>query len=63
MTNESYRWIIVAAAGLLGCVAIGRLYSLLVFIIPRSRKLVRNQTQPEPEDRPVITGGARPQLW
>lgn len=34
MTNGSYRWVIVAAGGLLGCVAIGCLFSLPVFIIP-----------------------------
>jgi len=34
VTNESYRWIIVAAGGMLGCVAIGCLFSLPVFILP-----------------------------
>jgi MFS family permease len=34
MTNKSYRWIIVAAGGLIGCVAIGCMFSLPVFIIP-----------------------------
>jgi len=30
--NHSYRWIIVAAGGLLGCVAIGAMFSLPVFL-------------------------------
>ena len=32
--QPSYRWIIVAAGGVIGCVAIGCLFSLPVFIIP-----------------------------
>src|SRR3954466_14765896 len=34
MTNSSYRWVIVAAGGLLGCVAIGGMFSLPVFLQP-----------------------------
>ncbi len=34
MTSQSYRWIIVASGGVIGCVAIGCLFSLPVFIIP-----------------------------
>lgn len=34
MTNTSYRWVIVAAGGAMGCIAIGCLFSLPVFIIP-----------------------------
>ncbi len=34
MTNSRYRWVIVAAGGLLGCVAIGGLFSLPVFLRP-----------------------------
>jgi MFS family permease len=34
--EPSYRWVIVAAGGLLGCVAAGCLFSLPVFIIPIS---------------------------
>jgi MFS family permease len=34
--SANYRWIIVAAGGLLGCVAMGSLFSLPVFIIPIS---------------------------
>src|SRR5438128_214152 len=34
MTNSHYRWVIVAAGGLLGCVAIGGLFSLPVFLQP-----------------------------
>jgi MFS family permease len=34
MTNAQYRWVIVAAGGLLGCVAIGAMFSLPVFLQP-----------------------------
>ncbi|WP_027535177.1 MFS transporter [Bradyrhizobium sp. WSM3983] len=34
MTASSYRWVIVAAGGLLGCVAIGGMFSLPVFLQP-----------------------------
>jgi MFS family permease len=34
MTNSHYRWVIVAAGGLLGCVAIGGMFSLPVFLQP-----------------------------
>jgi hypothetical protein len=34
MTNSSYRWVIVAAVGVLGCVAIGGMFSLPVFLRP-----------------------------
>jgi MFS family permease len=34
MTNSHYRWVIVAAGGLLGCVAIGAMFSLPVFLRP-----------------------------
>ena len=37
MTNSSYRWVIVAAGGLLGCIAIGAMFSLPVFLRPISR--------------------------
>src|SRR5260370_6594395 len=37
MTNSSYRWVIVAAGGLLGCVAFGAVFSLPVFLLPISR--------------------------
>jgi MFS family permease len=37
MTNSHYRWVIVAAGGLLGCVAIGSMFSLPVFLQPISR--------------------------
>jgi MFS family permease len=36
MSNTSYRWVIVAAGGLLGCVAIGAMFSLPVFLVPIS---------------------------
>lgn len=34
MTNSHYRWVIVGAGGLLGCVAMGALFSLPVFLRP-----------------------------
>src|ERR1700710_1930084 len=37
MTNSNYRWVIVAAGGLLGCVAIGAMFALPVFLLPISR--------------------------
>ncbi|MEZ0167973.1 MFS transporter [Microvirga sp. TS319] len=38
MTNSHYRWVIVAAGGLLGCMAIGAMFSLPVFLLPISRE-------------------------
>ena len=37
MTEFPYRWVIVAAGGLLGCVAIGAMFSLPVLLRPISR--------------------------
>src|SRR5690349_10525992 len=37
MTAPRYRWVIVAAGGLLGCVAIGAMFSLPVFLRPMSQ--------------------------
>jgi MFS family permease len=37
MTNSHYRWVIVAAGGLLGCVAIGAMFALPVFLLPISK--------------------------
>src|SRR5712691_6802447 len=37
MENSHYRWVIVAAGGLLGCVAIGGMFSLPVFLQPIAR--------------------------
>jgi MFS family permease len=37
MSRSHYRWVIVAAGGLLGCVAIGAIFSLPVFLRPISR--------------------------
>ena len=34
---RNYRWVIVAAGGLLGCVAIGAMFSLPVFLLPISQ--------------------------
>jgi MFS family permease len=36
--NSPYRWVIVAAGGLLGCVAIGAMFSLPVFLRPMSQE-------------------------
>lgn len=37
MANSRYRWVIVAAGGLLGCAAIGGMFSLPVFLQPIAR--------------------------
>jgi MFS family permease len=37
MNNSNYRWVIVAAGGVLGCVAIGGMFSLPVFLQPIAR--------------------------
>src|SRR5215510_4265664 len=37
MSNTHYRWVIVAAGGLLGCIAIGAMFSLPVFLLPISK--------------------------
>jgi MFS family permease len=37
MSRSYYRWVIVAAGGLLGCIAIGAMFSLPVFLRPISR--------------------------
>src|SRR5437868_7098601 len=37
MENSRYRWVIVTAGGLLGCVAIGGMFSLPVFLATISR--------------------------
>ncbi|HXB52638.1 MAG TPA: MFS transporter, partial [Rhizomicrobium sp.] len=34
MSNARYRWVIVAAGGLLGCIAVGAMFSLPVFLRP-----------------------------
>ncbi len=34
MIHTHYRWVIVAAGGLLGCIAIGAMFSLPVFLLP-----------------------------
>lgn len=36
MIDAHYRWVIVAAGGLLGCIAIGAMFSLPVFLVPIS---------------------------
>jgi MFS family permease len=37
MSNAVYRWIIVAAGGLLGCVAMGAMFSLPVMLLPMAK--------------------------
>src|SRR6185312_2030884 len=37
MSDARYRWVIVAAGGLLGCVAIGAMFSLPVFLLAIAR--------------------------
>jgi len=37
VASSYYRWVIVAAGGLMGCVAIGAMFSLPVFLVPISR--------------------------
>src|SRR2546430_15862963 len=37
MSGSNYRWVIVAAGGLLGCVAIGGMFSLPVLLQPIAR--------------------------
>jgi MFS family permease len=37
MTNSRYRWVIVAAGGLMGCMAIGAMFTLPVFLVPISK--------------------------
>jgi MFS family permease len=37
MSNAAYRWVIVAAGGLMGCIAIGGMFSLPVFLQPMSQ--------------------------
>ena len=37
MENSRYRWVIVAAGGLLGCLAFGAMFSLPVFLLPISK--------------------------
>src|SRR5215475_6648838 len=37
MANSHYRWVIVAAGGLLGCIAIGGMFSLPVLLQPIAR--------------------------
>jgi MFS family permease len=38
MDNSRYRWVIVAAGGVLGCVAAGGMFSLPVFLQPIARE-------------------------
>jgi MFS family permease len=37
MTDSHYRWVIVAAGGLMGCMAIGAMFTLPVFLVPISK--------------------------
>ena len=38
MTTDKRKWVIVASGGLLGCVAMGAMFSLPVFLLPMSRQ-------------------------
>jgi MFS family permease len=38
MTESPYRWVIVALGGLMGCVALGAMFSLAVFLTPMSEE-------------------------
>lgn len=38
MTNAFYRWVMVAVGGVLGCIAIGAMFSLPVFLLPISKE-------------------------
>src|SRR5271170_5907279 len=38
MSNARYRWVIVAAGGLLGCIAVGAMFALPVFLRPIARE-------------------------
>jgi len=38
MSNSAYRWVIVAAGALLGCIAIGSAFSLPVFLVPMTQE-------------------------
>lgn len=38
MTESPYRWVIVALGGLMGCVALGAMFSLAVFLTPMSEQ-------------------------
>jgi MFS family permease len=38
MIHTYYRWVIVAAGGLLGCIAIGAMFSLPVFLLPIAKE-------------------------
>jgi MFS family permease len=37
MIHTHYRWVIVAAGGLIGCIAVGAMFSLPVFLLPISK--------------------------
>src|SRR5579872_4026238 len=37
MKNSGYRWVIVAAGGLLGCIAVGAMFALPVFLVPMTK--------------------------
>src|SRR5688500_19760822 len=38
MRESPYRWVIVALGGLMGCVALGAMFSLAVFLAPMSEQ-------------------------
>jgi MFS family permease len=58
MTNQNYRWVIVAAGGLLGCVAMGSLFSLPIFLAPMTVATFWGSLSDRIGPRPVVAIGA-----
>ena len=52
MTESPYRWVIVALGGLMGCVALGAMFSLAVFLTPMSGQSVWSRALGKPIERP-----------
>lgn len=44
MADASYRWVVVAAGGLMGCVAMGSLFALPVLLTPMVDETGRSRT-------------------
>ena len=44
MTQSSFRWVVVAAGGLMGCVAMGSLFALPVLLTPMVEASGRSRT-------------------
>ena len=58
VSDSTYRWVIVAAGGLLGCVAIGAMFSLPVFLHFHEHGLVGDE-RVERHDHRFRRHGAR----